>query len=375
MITFTDEQQAALDRIAAWLDNTELGLPQPTFLLDGGAGTGKTTIAAEVEHRSRDTVIQYAAFTAKAARVMEQKGMDGARTLHSLLYWPERRDGKLTWVKQREASPLASTDLLIIDECSMVSDLMYEDILEYEVPTLVLGDVDGQLPPIRGTGAFHSRPPDARLLEPHRAAMESEINRIAWLARRGGRLPRIRGPEVTIASMMDPSAWDHILDGDSTVIVGKHKTRFAVTRRAREKAGFKGPLPCPGEPVICCRNNYDQGLINGDVATVWRCRATRGLLEADLLLPEGQRTVFLRPEGFQATAVGATVDYETLPREGAIFDWAYAITCHKAQGSEWDNVVVIDDQLMHWDRDFRRRWLYTALTRAAQRLVVLETTR
>jgi exodeoxyribonuclease-5 len=371
MITFTEEQGHALDALDQWWqeDGSE-------FLLDGGAGTGKTTVAGHYARRMLlGTRVQYAAFTAKAARVMEQKGMDGARTLHSLLYWPERRDGKLTWTRQGDSSPLASTDLLIIDECSMVSDLMYADIQEYDVPTLVLGDVDGQLPPIRGTGAFHKRAPDARLLEPHRAAMESEINRIAWLARRGGRLPRGNRGEVIVASMLDPSAWDHILDGDNTVIVGKHKTRFAVTRRAREKAGFHGAIPCPGEPVICCRNNYDQGLINGDVATVWTCRPRGSLLEADLLLPDGQRTVWLRPEGFQATAVGATVDYETLPREGAIFDWAYAITCHKAQGSEWDNVVVIDDQLMSWDRDFRRRWLYTALTRASQRLILLETTR
>jgi exodeoxyribonuclease-5 len=177
--------------------------------------------------------------------------------------------------------------------------------------------------------------------------------------------------------MMDPSSWDHITNGDNLVICGKHKTRFSVTRRCRAALGFSGPLPCPGEPIICCRNDYDQGLVNGETATLWRITKNYpAYFEAEIINGVGQQTsIRIRPDLFALTHAGQPAPEDMPLGQGALFDWAYAITCHKAQGSEWDNVVVIDDQLMHWDRDFRRRWLYTALTRASQRLIVLETTR
>lgn len=390
-LDLTDQQADALAKMEAWYKIAkspgpgvvhEINPREQFFLLDGGAGTGKTTLAVEAVNRLRPHRARYCAYTAKAASVMQQKGLTGASTLHRLLYFPVTLpDGTTHW--HLDHSHIQRLDLLVIDESSMVPTNMVNDISANSTcAVLVLGDLDGQLPPVGNDQGFFNWTPDFRLTVPHRSVANSPIDRMAWLARQGSPIARhmADGDTVVIKSILDPGVWDYITSGDYTVICGKHTTRYTVTRRARQHFGFEGRTPRPGEPLICCRNNYVAGFFNGQQANVWRVVEDNPILAyfiADLYV-EGEVCPGVRINRHLFNChFDEFLRKEPDPKtqESVLMDWAYAITCHKAQGSEWPNVCVIDDQLMPHDRDFRRRWLYTAVTRASERLVVLQTGR
>lgn len=380
-VDLTSEQAEAVEAIKEWWQSPRAihqGAEPQEFLLDGGAGTGKTTVAAVAAEAVGAKRVVYGAYTAKAARVMQSKGMEGAATLHSLLYRPQldRNGSIIGWVKD-ENSPCRRADLIVVDEVSMVSEQLADELRSYEKPILVLGDVGGQLPPVEGAGAFTRRRPDFTLRELHRTVADSPIVALAWRARRGSPLYPGGPPEASVAKL-DAGAWPCLLNRDFQVICGRNTTRRTVTRRAREAYGFSGPLPCPGEPIICCRNNYSQGLINGDLAVLWRVTANdpdKPYFVADLLIEGETRKDVKLSRAYFATAFNSGVYEEKsfAALKPALFDWAYAITCHKAQGSEFDHVVVIDDQFAKWDKDLRRRWLYTAITRARESVTIFQT--
>ena len=370
----TAEQRQAIKAIKAWFRSAD-----GEFLLDGAPGTGKTTtVGLAIDLLGIDPAhVVFGAYTAKAARQMAAHGMDGATTLHSLLYRPELDEhGRIVgWHRNDYAPPLRSAKLVVVDECSMVSEALADDIRSFKKPILVLGDVLGQLPPIEGLGAFTNREPDFRLTELHRTAEDSPIARLVWRARQGASLPRGGPPEARVAPL-DDAAWAEITDADNQVICGKHTTRQAVIRRCRARHGFTGAMPTVGEPLICCRNDYYQGLVNGDIAVLWRITENDPALEwfkADLLVEGEERTGIAISRALFKTAGSETLQVPVPGRRVALFDWAYAITAHKAQGSEFPSVVVIDDQFARWDRDLRRRWLTTALSRASERLQVFTT--
>lgn len=256
----------------------------------------------------------------------------------------------------------------LVHNCSMCPESIAQELRSYEKPILVLGDIDGQLPPPEGAGAFQNRQPDFRLHTLHRAAAENPITKLAWAVRGGAPLQAVEGDIVRIAPLR-ADAWPTILHRDNQVLCGKHTTRATVTRRAREQWGFSG-LPQPGEPLICTQNNYIQGLLNGDIAVMWRLEDddfSEPYYEATLLIDGEERAgVKVLREGGEANDLGR----DRLP---ARLDFAYAITVHRSQGSEYDRVVFIDDHFAKWNRDLRRRFLYTAISRAREQLTIFTT--
>jgi exodeoxyribonuclease V len=375
----TDEQAEAIEAIQAWHEaNSGVRAYNHTiktwqkgaeFLLDGGAGVGKSTVAGMAVRALNLRRVVFGAYTAKAARVMQSKGMEGAQTLHSLLYRPELdKDGRIVGWRKNDRSPCKDAELIVVDEVSMCPESVAEELRSYEKPILALGDIDGQLPPPESAGAFQRRRPDFRLHELHRAAAESPITRLAWAVRRGSPLTPSNIPEARVAPL-DAAAWPYILNRDNQVLCGKHRTRETVIRRHREQFGFRG-LPQPGEPLVCTRNNYRQGLINGDIAVMWRITEDdpdANFYKATLMIEGEERPdiKIIRPQ---------QQDQEQFYQTGsADFDFAYALTVHKSQGSEYPSVVLIDDRFAQWDRDLRRRWLYTGLTRASECVQVFTT--
>lgn len=384
-LDLTDQQAAALQSLRDWWHKPAAGSEPPRqrfFLLDGGAGTGKTTLAVEAVRLLRPGRARYCAYTAKAAAVMRQKGLTGAGTLHQLLYFPETLpDSGTYW--HLDHRNIARLDLLVIDESSMVTTRMVNDISANSTcGVLVLGDLDGQLPPVGDDQGFFNWTPDFRLTIPHRSVANSPIDRMGWLLRQGRPVQRhmADGDSVVIKSILDPGVWDIITSQDYTVICGRHNTRYTVTRRCREAFGFGGRVPGPGEPLICCRNSYTTGFYNGEMVNVFKLVENNPALpyfKADLLVDGDIRPAIPISRHYFECHFNPALRKQPEPRDAqlTLFDWAYAITCHKAQGSEWANVCVIDDQLMPHDRDFRRRWLYTAVTRASEKLVILQTGR
>jgi exodeoxyribonuclease-5 len=387
------QQQKALRRVSRWLRNGDSSI----FRLFGFAGTGKSTLA---RHLAEDAGrVFFAAYTGKAAAVLRNMGCPEAETIHSLIY--KVRDGDASdlvtvaaeldalrkedppdevavKLKERELekarqprfelnpdSKLREADLLVVDEVSMVDERMGRDLLSFEVPILVLGD-PAQLPPVRGAAFLTAADPDVMLTEIHRQARDDPIIRLASLAR-GRQLPPFGEYGATRVIRRDEFDPVRELSEGEQIIVGKNVTRKRANVRRRERLGYTDPLPVSGDRLVCLRNNHDLGLANGAIWSVVERAGDPDDGFIPLLLEEDV-------EGGSRLAIDVHTCHfldEDLPwfqrTEAEEFDYAYALTCHKAQGSQWDSVVVVDEGECF--RENQWRWRYTALTRASRRLV------
>lgn len=376
-ITPSDEQTRAIRAIVSWYRDDR---SRQEFLLDGQAGTGKSTTAGFAVNTIRTLrgggarKIVSGAYTAKAAKVMRDKGIRGAMTIHRMIYSPlEDLDGRPRWQLDPNG-PASKADLIVIDEVSMVSNEIAADLRSFGKKILVLGDVDGQLPPVEGAGAFTTREPDFRLLEINRFALNSPIIRLAARARSDRFIPFGKVDDCLVAPLAD-TGWEHLYRQDTQVICGVHRTRWKANQLIRARRGFSGTFPQNGEQLICCKNNYKLALFNGSFGIA---RSDAILVDWDNLQldieMEDHDTVdeelAVHPHLFQQHFTKSKDKPKLSPWENE-FDFGYAITCHKAQGSEWPHVTIIDDGHAFRDRDVRRRWLYTAITRASNGITIL----
>jgi exodeoxyribonuclease V len=367
MPAFTPHQDAALKAAAKWL---KAGRGRaPIFRLFGFAGTGKTTLARHLAE-GVDGEVLFAAFTGKAACVMRSKGCHGASTIHRLIYKPQEPNEENPTFELWSKAPASHAKLIIIDECSMVDAELAGDLMSFKVPLLVLGD-PAQLPPIQGGGFFTDAQPDAMLTEVHRQAQDNPIVRLSMDIRAGKPLERGRYGETQVVGRADLDPKRVI--GADQVLVGRNLTRRAYNMRLRERRGFAGELPVTGDKLVCLRNNRRKGLFNGGLWVVKerpkaRRKILRMRLKPDEDLGDGDEMVkvAVRPECF--TGGIEELDWrERKPFDE--FDFGYVLTVHKAQGSQWDEVVLFDESAAF--REHRGRWLYTGVTRAARRLTVV----
>jgi len=408
--------------------------PPPPFRLAGYAGTGKSTIIPHLVEAlglqpERDVV--YVAPTGKAALVMTRKlraaGLTGAvaTTIHKAIYKPpvELRGEGISaerWLDKQLAgragllfelagnSPVRDAKLVICDEASMVGSDLAADLARFGKPIIAIGD-PGQLPPVdddpgfdiaavEHAGAGGAVPHAAFLSEIHRQARDNPIIRLAHDIRAGG-YPRHGqygdGVLVTRPGTVDiPCAADDM----PAVIVGTHKRRWQLTAAIRESLGFHGPLPQAGERVICCKNSrLLPELVNGaeGVAVELAAYADDDLFSVVARIASTDTSAAFAAEfddeGYPTGRPAPLRFYRGLfdehveRRRGAVdgpkhlavyrskelehLDFGWAITCHKSQGSQWDDVLVIDES--HVFRSEWKRWLYTAVTRAAQRLTIV----
>ena len=369
------QQDAALKSVSRWL---KAGKPQ-VFRLFGYAGTGKTTLARYfAEHV--DGSVQFAAFTGKAAQVLRSKGAVNARTIHSLIYRPRGEEavadeatGKTsinpTFSLNRH-SPIAKAKLVIIDECSMVDEQLGRDLLSIGTPVLVLGD-PAQLPPISGGGFFTEHEPDHLLTEIHRQARDNPIIQLALDVREGREFMRGDYGTAKVIGREDVNQ-DLVLAADQ-VLVGTNRTRRRYNQRLRELKGFSADYPQAGDKLVCLRNDPAKGLLNGSLWKVMTSSRETVKPGINLLVsPEeddpdrGVSKIKLLKAAFEDP--DAEIPWSTKKRYDD-FDYGYALTVHKAQGSQWDDVVLFDESFAF--RDTRQRWLYTAITRAAKTLTIV----
>lgn len=364
------QQDAALKATARWLKSPD----QQVFRLFGYAGTGKTTLALTIAE-AVDGDVLFAAFTGKAAQVLRNRGCANARTIHSLIYRPR---GEKTDEESGEAapqfslnrmSPVAKAALVIVDECSMVDEELGRDLLSFATPVLVLGD-PAQLPPVSGGGFFTEAEPDALLTEVHRQARDNPIIALAQSVREGGRIDYgVYGDSRIIRR--DEIDSDQVLAADQ-VLVGINRTRRRFNGRIRELKGFQETLPEAGDKLVCLRNSTEKGLLNGSLWRVVSRGAARGKTIQMLIKSEEEA-----PHGASAKIRVNKAFFEAGPeavswqqRRGSDeFDFGYALTVHKAQGSQWDEIVLFDESFAF--RDAPERWLYTAITRAAERITIV----
>lgn len=271
--------------------------------------------------------------------------------------------------------------LVVIDEGSMVGESMAEDLLGFDLPIFVMGD-PGQLPPVAEDAGFDLINADVMLTEIHRQAAENPIIRIAHMVRHGERpdYGDYGNGVLVIPKRKDIYTLD--LDRDAQVIVGRNKTRWKLTSQMRREGGFEGLAPGEGEPLIMCKNSRQHPiLVNG--TPVFSAIDHNDLEDGsarfliDVFDEDNRRfKMFVyqglfeehreKVKGYSSAAKGTAFRSRITDNH---VDFAWAITCHKSQGSQFDEVIVHDEsEAFREDSD---KWLYTACTRAAERLILV----
>ena len=364
MTSFSPQQDAALKAVSDWLKNKRA--PQ-LFRLFGYAGTGKTTLARQIAEDVDGTVL-FAAFTGKAALVLRARGCEGATTIHSLIYRSRGNDEETPEFVINRQSNASEASLIIIDECSMVDEELGRDLLSFGTRVLVLGD-PAQLPPVKGGGFFTEAEPDIMLTEVHRQARDNPIIALSMAVREGERLKRGTYGASRVIGRDEIDA-EMVLSADQ-VLVGTNKTRKMYNGRIRNLMGYRDAMPAVGERLVCLRNDKKKGLLNGGLWSISELRTSRRNLVTMNVKPvddpDGKTVkVSVLPEFF--TGEEESIPY-LLRRNSDEFVYGYALTVHKAQGSQWGNVMLFDESYAF--REHRARWLYTGLTRAAETITVV----
>lgn len=361
-LVLSTDQVAALDKINAWASEPE----RKQFALAGYAGTGKTTIISRFMAETTHPVV-VGTPTGKAAEVLRRKGVM-ADTIHRLAYqfrgWDD--DGDLMF--DYEGLSYEGV-ILVIDEASMVNDRIYTDLTGSGYKILFVGD-HGQLPPVGGDPGIMRRP-DFALEKVHRH--DSELLDYAHAVRQDKRWSFSDDGDVRHITAGTHAVEAALREGD-VVLCLRNATRHQINKmmlgrrleqRIEDDAEVFQAMVGHEIPVICVQNNYRIGIFNGQPMTMSITNANDadlGCVIADLRVDERVKPgVMVNTDSFLSNP-GELEHDDSM----AQLDFGWALTCHKAQGSEFDHVVVIDET---WRRfEHRVRWKYTAATRAKKRL-------
>ncbi len=362
--------------VSAWEDGRKL------LRAGGYAGTGKTTtLAAAMStlNGKGSPSRAYCCYTGKAADVLRRKlaalGVlregDYIGTIHGLIYEPET-DGKgnvIDWILKDHIDQ----ELIIIDEASMVGGDLWKDLNSYGLPIIAVGD-HGQLPPIGGNGIDLMKDVDVRLEKIHRQAEGNPIIRVSMMARLDGDIPYgVHGDRVR--KIDDASIVDKIDNPKEIMFLGAFNNwRCRANLLLRRRVGAQSSTPCAGEKVICLRNMREKGIFNGMIGFIDRIDSHNQHAYATRILMDGG-VVY---NGLIAKSqFGLEKTLEQVPGNSrfnpiALFDWGYALTVHKSQGSEADRVVLFEQRNSYQTEDEWRRWLYTGVTRAREDLTIVK---
>lgn len=411
----TAEQEVAKNLISEWFFNTD----NQVFVLSGYAGTGKTFlidyIVREVLHLHAGEDAVFISPTGKAAANLVKNGT-AAGTVHSLIYMRDEDDfevdenGEIVQARELRFIKREKLDekikLIVVDESSMINESMLVDILSFGRKCLFAGD-GAQLPPVNGVCPLMEHP-HYTLTQIVRQAADNPIIQVATMAREGKRIPYGNyGDSVCVIAKSALKAADRkrlFLKADQ-IICGRNKTRTEINREMRAYKGISPDckLPTDGEKVICTLNDWEKPLdkdgkfflVNGVIGKARNLQEgfddlAKMEFQADFLNESitvpldtgiftngeyrhlyGDRAITLSNGSVVHEGNFALLHKLRAVKEEPIcrFEFAYAVTCHKAQGSEFEFVVVFDESWAFGEE--RNRWLYTAITRAKEKLLII----
>ena len=367
-------------------------------VIAGYAGTGKSTLvryiidALDIE----EDRVCHCAFTGKAAEVLKKKGNKNVATLHRLLYEhiPRPAGGFF-----RKPKPFIDYDVIVVDEVSMAPKSLMELLFKHQVYVICLGD-PFQLPPIDKDEDNHLLDdPHIFLDEIMRQEEDSEIIQLTMKIRNQEPIDYFNGNEVKIIPYSNLNTG--VLQWGDQILTATNAKRQAINNQMRALQGRTGE-PVDGDKIICLRNYWEDSSLNGDALIngtigilqnsfqTWReiPRFVQSnirkfdVLVGDLVVPETNDVYQMTEMDRQMIITGEKccdwrLSYKLgklRPKYGEIvpkeFTYAYAITTHKSQGSEWPKVVVLEEKFP-FDKIEHARWLYTACTRSSEKLVLV----
>lgn len=355
----TRDQETALRGLSSFMTNN-----QRMFKVVGLSGTGKTFIVSEFYKNSEHDDMVFLAPTGRAAANLAIRGVP-AVTVHSFMYNLESAEGKdLKFVLKDKFENIPR--VIFVEEASMVNKVMRNDIMSLETKVVWVGD-PGQLPPIGEDPKVLSRP-DVYLREVVRQAEGNPIIKLSNMVYNGGQIKQGNYDNKVMVGSRHDIKLSSILSADQ-VIVATNQERKRINDEVRDHYKRYDRLPVVGDKLVCTRN-----LWNTNVGGVPIINGMLGYCEKIRMRTSDTALIQFRPE---FTSESVVLEMDCLPFIGryrggksdlATFDFGYAITCHKAQGSEWDKVIVIRD--MNIPNVSERSWLYTAMTRAKEKLIL-----
>ncbi|WP_240377189.1 ATP-dependent DNA helicase [Bacillus piscicola] len=370
-VALTESQKNSINKAVYWFKKETH--KKQVFTIAGYAGTGKTTIVRVLieELGIGKDHITFAAFTGKAALQLRRNGNE-AETIHRLIYDVNTVNGQVEFVKKPAGS--LPYQLIVIDEVSMVSQDILQDLLSFGIPVIALGD-HGQLDPIGKDNGLLKKP-DVILTEIHRQAKDNPIIHLSMLAREGRTLPLGKmGNEVYVLRKGQSRINPETLLRANQVLCSTNNKRRELNMKMRRIKGFTSKLPEKNDKIICTKNNWEENvngisLINGLIGTVNRLKKIEdsNIIELDFLPEFSTNQLFRKLRTLEDTFLEKEVSLKQ-KQEFDMFDYGYAITTHKAQGSQWPNVVAYF-QPMRGDQDSQKKLLYTAITRAQEKLIL-----
>jgi exodeoxyribonuclease-5 len=367
-------------------------------VISGYAGTGKSTLVRfiiEALDVDEDDVC-YCAFTGKAAEVLRKKGNKNTCTLHKLLYEsiPKPTGG---FIRRRKTS--IDYKIIIVDEVSMAPKTLINLLFTHNVYVICLGD-PGQLPPIDKDEDNHLLDhPHVFLDEIMRQAQESEIIQLTMKIRNGEPINYYNGKEVKIIPYSQLNTG--VLQWGDQILTATNAKRQTINNQMRQLLNHPN-YPVDGDKMICLRNYWEDFSVNGDplvngtigilknsfqtwrqIPPIVKSNIKKfDVLTGDLIIPDTNDMYDLVDMDQKMILTGnKCCDWKLSYRLGKLrpkygdivpkeFAYAYAVTGHKAQGSEWPNVVVLEENFP-FDKDEHIKWLYTCCTRASEKLVLV----
>lgn len=377
------DQQNSISTLLMWFKNPQ---KTPFITLGGYAGTGKTTVISifrnELNLLNKNISVAFCSYTGKATRVLSNRlkdnnsvfSNDTVSTIHSLIYSPMVDDNSneiLGWEKKKTLNAA----LIVVDEASMVDEQIWRDLLYYRIPIIAVGD-HGQLPPI-GSKFNLMENPNLKLEQIHRQAEGNPIIELSIMARTKGEIPTGKfGTNIKRILRSDFDATETITDllsnyrEDTTILCGFNTTRVKLNRYVRGAIGFETQSVEPRDRVICLKNNSKKNVFNGMLGKV------QYVNNIDELFLEIGIKMDYEDDIYYGTILAEQFNSkETLTKlskkDVDLFDFGYAITVHKSQGSQSKRVVLFEERAQSMDDDMWKRWLYTAVTRAEEELFII----
>lgn len=399
-IELTKSQQKFHDVIIDWVNERhKLRYNDSHYIVCSGyAGTGKTTILGKVvESLNKFSLkIGCVSYTGKSAQVLKSKLLghrtEHCGTIHSLIYRPKvDKEGRLESFVRRN---VLSCDILIVDECSMINQELFKDLTKYKIPIIFIGD-DAQLPPVGGKAFDIFKDTTIKLTEIHRQAENSPIIKMSMVVRNGDELKSgLHGKNCARFSWNDQKAqkalFTYDLIKDNIVLCGMNKTRVLLNSLIREKLGFKREDPMINEKVIFLQNNHDIGVMNGNLGILNSIKLHKDyayIMNVSFDYFNCDTIHFVYKDGFNQISqndyfeflhkskVRIEIDKNKFTpgfKKLDLIDFGYAISVHKSQGSTFEDVILINERNYYQTDEEYCKWLYTGITRAAKRLLIID---